>query len=75
VAKARVQYLSEREKDFIHEKTLEVLEKVGVAYNTPKAIDLLAEAGAPVDRDTLMAKIPWELVQRCLAQADDGSGR
>ena len=42
MARARATYLSEREKDFLHEKTLEVLAKVGVAYNTPQAIDLLA---------------------------------
>ena len=49
MARARATYLSEREKDFLHEKTLEVLEKVGVAYNTPQAIDLLASAaGAEV---------------------------
>ena len=46
MAKARITYLSETEKDFVHEKTLEVLEKVGVAYNTPPAIDLLEAAGA-----------------------------
>src|SRR5450756_1905615 len=57
VARARATYLSEREKDFLHEKTLEVLEKVGVAYNMPQAIDLLASAaGAEVDRDALTAK-------------------
>jgi trimethylamine:corrinoid methyltransferase-like protein len=57
VARARATYLSEREKEFLHEKTLEVLEKVGVAYNTPQAIDLLASAaGAEVDRDALTAK-------------------
>ena len=57
MARARATYLSEREKDFLHEKTLEVLEKVGVAYNMPQAIDLLASAaGAEVDRDALTAK-------------------
>ena len=46
MAKARIIYLSDSEKDFIHQKTLEVLANVGVAYNTPEAIDILEEAGA-----------------------------
>ena len=45
MAKARITYLSAAEKDFVHEKTLEVLANVGVAYNTPQAIDLLAAGG------------------------------
>ena len=50
MARARIAYLSQAEKEFIHEKTLEVLRTVGVAYNTPKALDLLEAAGAQVDR-------------------------
>ena len=46
MAKARITYLSAAEKDFIHEKTLDVLANVGIAYNTPQAIDLLEQAGA-----------------------------
>ena len=66
MAKARATYLSELEKDFLHEKTLEVLAKVGVAYNTPAAIELLASAGAEVDRDALTAKLTWDLIEPCL---------
>jgi trimethylamine--corrinoid protein Co-methyltransferase len=46
---------------------MRVLEEIGIAFNTPVAIDLLEAAGAPVDRDNLTAKLPWELVERCLA--------
>ncbi len=67
MAQARVTYLSESEKAFVHEKTVQVLEQVGVAYNTPLAIDLLAEAGAQVDRERLTARFGWDLVERCLA--------
>ncbi len=67
MAQARVTYLSEAEKAFIHEKTVQVLERVGVAYNTPLAVDLLAAAGAQVDRQRLTARFGWDLVERCLA--------
>jgi trimethylamine--corrinoid protein Co-methyltransferase len=66
VARARIQYLSDAEKQFVHEQTMRVLTEIGIAYNTAKAIDLLAEAGAEVDRDKLTAKLPWELIERCL---------
>jgi trimethylamine--corrinoid protein Co-methyltransferase len=66
VARARITYLSEPEQDFVHEKTLEVLEKVGVAYNTPKAIDLLVAAGARVDREALTARLTWDVIEPAL---------
>jgi trimethylamine--corrinoid protein Co-methyltransferase len=66
VAKARITYLSDAEKDFVHEKTLEVLEKVGVAYNSPRAIDLLAAAGARVDREALTARLTWDVIEPAL---------
>ena len=67
VARARVRYLSDEDRQFMHEQAMRVLEEIGVAYNTDKAIDLLEAAGAPVDRQTLRAKVPRELVERCLA--------
>ena len=66
MARARITYLSETEKEFVHEKTLEVLEKVGVAYNTPKAIDLLEAAGARVDREALTARLTWDVIEPAL---------
>jgi trimethylamine--corrinoid protein Co-methyltransferase len=66
VAKATAQYLSQREKDFLHEKTLEVLGEVGIAYNSPAAIDILEQAGAQVDRDALTAKLTWDIIEPCL---------
>lgn len=71
VVRARIQYLSDAQKEYVHEQTLRVLEEVGVAYNTPVAIDLLEEAGAQVDRDKLTAKLPRELLQRCLETVPD----
>jgi len=68
MARARLTYMSDIEREFVHEQVVRVLAEVGIAYNSPQAIDLLADAGAPVDRAALTAKIPWELVQRSLAQ-------
>ncbi len=67
MARPRLIYLDDADRAFIHEQTVRVLEQAGVAYNSPQAIDLLEEAGAPVDRARLSARLPWELVERCLA--------
>ncbi len=64
----RLEYLSDADKEVFHEQVVRVLEEVGVAYNTPTLTELLAEAGARVDGQHLTAKLPWELVERCLGQ-------
>jgi trimethylamine--corrinoid protein Co-methyltransferase len=58
--------LSVAERDTLHEQTVTVLEQVGVAYNTPAAMDLLEGTGAVLDRERLTARLPRELVERCL---------
>ena len=62
MAQARVTYLSEGEKDFIHEQTLRVLAEVGVAYNSPTRDRPASPRPArEVDRERLTAKLTWEL--------------
>ena len=68
MARPRFEYLSERERTFVHEQTVRLLGEVGVAYNTSSLTGLLREAGAIVDADRLQAKLPWDLVERCLRQ-------
>ena len=58
--------LSDAERATLHEQTLTVLEEVGVAYNTPVALDVLEGTGAILDRERLSARLPRELVSRCL---------
>ncbi len=66
MAQARITYLSDEERRRIHERTMWVLEHVGVGYNTPAAIDVVAAAGAHVDREKLTARLSWELVRQAL---------
>ena len=76
MARAAIRFLSDAERTLIHEQTLAVLEEVGIAFNTAMAIDLLEEAGAPVDRQALTARLPRELVARCLeVRAGQGAAR
>ena len=48
--------LSQEEKGRIHDQSLEILQKVGVKFNSEKAIKILEEAGCEVDKDNLSAK-------------------
>ena len=66
MARPVVEYLSSEEMEFVHEQVLRVLGEVGVAYNSSRAIELLADAGAQVDRDRMTARLDWQLIRRCL---------
>jgi trimethylamine--corrinoid protein Co-methyltransferase len=66
MAQARISFLSDADKQRIHEETLWVLDHVGVSFNTPEAIDLLAKAGVPVDRGALTARIAARHVEQAL---------
>lgn len=67
MARPTLHYLDDADRDFVHAQTVRLLEQVGVAYNTPTLTGLLREAGAIVDAEALTAKLPWSLVERCLA--------
>jgi len=69
MARPRLKYLTAVEREQLHDSTVEVLEKVGVRFHLQEAIDLLAAAGAEVDRSDLSARIPWRLVEEALASA------
>ncbi len=51
----------------IHEASLEVLAETGVVFHSQRALDVLEEHGAAVDRDTTVARIPADVVERALA--------
>ena len=55
--------------DEIHEATLDVLARAGVRFARPGALAVLRDAGAEVDDDTLVARLPRELVERAVARA------
>ncbi len=61
--------LSPAEKDALHQRVLHVLEHVGIGVGSTVALDLLADAGARVDRERRTATLPPELVESRLAKA------
>ena len=58
-----VKPLSEGDLDQIHLATLEVLERTGVWVEDPDAMDVFADGGCRVDRETHMVKIPPHVVE------------
>ena len=65
----RLEVLSPADVRRIHGATLEVLETVGVRFPSTRALDILAEAGAQVDRKTMIVRFPGPLIESALAQA------
>ncbi len=53
----------------IHEATLDVLARAGVRFASPRALAVLREAGAEVDDETQVARLPRELVEQAVARA------
>ena len=65
--RVKLELLSADEVRQIHESTLDVIENVGVMFHSQNALDVLEANGATVDRETTVAKIPGEVVEKALA--------
>ncbi len=61
--------LAESQIDDIRERSLWVLEHIGVLMEHPRALSLLSAAGAVTQTDSRLVKIPGSLVERALATA------
>ena len=57
-----LQVLSEAERTQVHERTLGVLERVGMRCDTAEGRRVLADAGAQVDEATCIVRFPPALV-------------
>lgn len=55
----------------IHNNALDVLENVGVYFDSYEALDILAEAGCKVDKDTKIVKFPPSLVIKAIESAPE----
>ena len=53
----------------IHERSLDLLENVGIVYQTPCALSQLESAGCRVDYDRNWVSLPRDLVERALTKA------
>jgi trimethylamine--corrinoid protein Co-methyltransferase len=60
--------LARQDIERIHEHSLDLLERVGIDYKTPRALKILERAGCPVEYDRTWASLPRDLVEWALAQ-------
>ena len=65
----KTQALTDRQIHRIDETSREILQRVGVHVPHEEVLSRFAEAGAAVDRDTEIVRIPPELIDRSLASA------
>jgi trimethylamine--corrinoid protein Co-methyltransferase len=61
--------LSPQEIACIHERSLDLLERTGVQYNSRRALEILEERGCRVDYERSWASLPPDLVEWALQQA------
>ena len=66
MTKLHIELLSKEEIDSIHEASLKVLKDVGVVVTNPKILELLAEAGARIDKEKHTARFDEIMVMRAL---------
>jgi len=67
--KLSLNILSAGEVEQIHTATLDVIESTGVKFPSPKALDILEDHGAEVDRTTKIARIPGNIVETYISKA------
>jgi trimethylamine--corrinoid protein Co-methyltransferase len=61
--------LSPADVQKIHAATLDVIESIGVRFPSHTALDILAAHGATIDRHTMIAKIPGQVIETALKTA------
>jgi trimethylamine--corrinoid protein Co-methyltransferase len=70
----RLEVLSQGDLDAIHAETLKVLEQTGVFVEDDEALDIFADGGASVDRETRMVRLPGEVVEAAIAACPPDEG-
>jgi trimethylamine--corrinoid protein Co-methyltransferase len=63
----RLNFLDDQQLDDLREATFSIIESTGVQFQSEKALAILADHGAKVDRDRQIVKIPRDLVHRSMS--------
>ena len=64
-----IEVISADQVESLHQASLTILEDIGIAFLLDEALDLLAKAGASVDRDNQMVRFDRGLVEEAVANA------
>ncbi len=65
----RASFLADAERDRVHAASLRILAEAGVRFHGERALPLLAAAGATIDGEAGIARIPRDVVEAALASA------
>ncbi len=65
----KIRVLGDEDLDLIHQAVLTILEEVGVRYPLQRALEIFAEAGARVDFNNHIVKIPSDLLMDTISKA------
>jgi len=65
----QAQFLSPEEQQIIHKESIRILAEVGTLFHSRKALGILAKAGAKVDQESKIARIPADMVAQALKTA------
>lgn len=63
MATPKIRLLTQKDKEWIDERSLSILETVGIQFGSEKALDILEGAGCHVNRDDQSARIPSQVVE------------
>ena len=69
MASIHVKILSDAEIQTIHDASLTVLKKTGIMIHHDQILKLVGQAGATVDKDSKIARLPEQLVMDSIAKA------
>jgi len=67
-ADVRARFLSDEQLDELQAATFRILEHIGVRFPSQKALAILADHGARVDRDSQVVKFPPDLVREAMTR-------
>ncbi len=63
----KLRFLDDQQLDTLREASLDILENVGVRFDSEKARKILTEHGASVDSDSQIVKFPRDLVLKAMS--------
>lgn len=69
-----INILTEDQVALIHRGALEVLEKIGIVFESQEALDILEDAGCRVDRTKRLVHFPGWLVEECMRRCPSSFG-
>lgn len=69
MASPKISVLTDEEVDLVHSASLNILEQVGIYAPVSELLDLFGKAGASVDHEKKIVKIPQHLVEECIRKA------